>query len=298
MVEEGQEILDAHHHIWLVDRTPWLNGPAVKRIFGDYQPLRRDYSIAEYATDVRPEGVTKSVYVQVNVAPGDEVWEAGWAAEEGQREGLIQAVVAFADLAADDVGGTIDRQVAGAPVRGIRQQLHWHSNPAYRFANRPDGMLLPEWQRGLRELARRDLHFELQVFQGQFAHALTLVDAHPDVRFVLLHAGMPEQLARDAETEWAKGLSNFAARPNVLTKISGLGTFTRRCKIEEWRPIIERTVDTFGPDRCMFGSNFPIEKLWTSYAALLETVRSCLSRYSASEQRAVLHDTAARIYRI
>jgi predicted TIM-barrel fold metal-dependent hydrolase len=298
MVEKGQEVLDAHHHIWRVDRTPWLSGPPVKRIFGDYEPLRRDYSIAEYASDARSNGVTKSVYVQVNVAPGDEVWEAGWAAEEGRNEGLVQAVVAFADLAAPDVGETIDRQIASAPVRGIRQQLHWHSNPAYRFAGTPDGMLRPEWQRGLRELARRDLHFELQIFQSQFAHALALVDAHPDARFVLLHAGMPEQSSGDAGADWAKGLSAFAARPNVLAKISGLGTFTRRCDVEEWRPIVERTVDAFGPERCMFGSNFPIEKLWTSYATLLETVRSCLSRYSADERRAVLHDTAARFYRI
>jgi predicted TIM-barrel fold metal-dependent hydrolase len=298
MAEQTQAVIDAHHHIWRVDRTPWLNGPPVNRIFGDYAPLRRDYAIAEYADDARSSGVTKSVYVQVNVAPFDEVWEAGWAAEQGRKAGLIQAVVAFADLSAPDLGETLDRQIACSPVRGIRQQLHWHSNPAYRFAGTPDAMLRAEWQQGLRALARRNLHFELQVFQNQYVHALTLIDAHPDMRFVLLHAGMPESTSGEAGGEWAKGLSEFAARPNVVTKISGLGTFARQCDADEWRPVVERTVDTFGPERCMFGSNFPIEKLWASYAELLGAVRFSLSRYSADEQQAVLYGTAARFYRI
>ena len=298
MIKKEQGIIDAHHHIWRMDRTPWLNGPPVSRIFGDYAPLRRDYSIAEYAEDARSNGVTKSVYIQVNVAPGDEAWEAQWAGEQGHQEGLVQAVVSFADLASPDVGDVLDRQLACSPVRGVRQQLHWHSNPAYRFAKTPDGMLRPEWQRGLRELVRRGLHFELQVFQSQYAHALALIDANPDVTFVLLHAGMPESLSGEAGAEWARGLSSFAVRPNVVTKISGLGTFTRSCNVEEWCPIVECAVDTFGPARCLFGSNFPIEKLWTSYAALIAVARTALSRYSADEQLAVLHDTAARLYRI
>jgi len=293
-----EEVIDAHHHIWQFDRTPWLSGPPVKRIFGDYKGLRRDYSIAEYAIDARSDDVTKSVYVQVNVAPGDEVWEAGWAAEEGKKEDFVQAVVAFADLTAPNVGDVIDHQMACSPVRSIRQQLHWHRNPAYRFASAPDGMLRPEWQRGLRELAIRGLHFELQIFQGQFAYGLALVDAHPDVSFVLVHAGMPERSSGDAEFEWRKGLSQFAERPNVLAKISGFGTFAHRCDVNEWRPLVERTVDAFGPTRCMFGSNFPIEKLWTNYATLLDTIRACLSGYNASERRAVLYETAARLYRI
>src|SRR5437660_12124282 len=105
-------IVDAHHHIWRRDRTPWLAGPPVPRIFGTYEALRRDYPIEEYAADARPQGVTRSVYVQVNVAPGDEVEEIEWAAAEGPREGLVQGVVAFADLAAPDVGDVLDRQLA------------------------------------------------------------------------------------------------------------------------------------------------------------------------------------------
>jgi predicted TIM-barrel fold metal-dependent hydrolase len=292
------EIVDAHHHIWRKDKTPWLNGPVVPRIFGDYEPIKRDYGIREFAADAKPSGVAKSVYIQINVAPGDEVWEVEWAAAEGRRHDLVNAIVSFADLADPGVGDILDRQMASGPIRGVRQQLHWHTNPAFRFQPTPDLMLDPRWARGLRAVAARGLHFELQVFPRQYASSLKLVDRHPEATFILLHAGMPDDLSEDGLRVWIKGLEEFARRPNVLAKISGLGTFSRSCDAREWKPIIERTVDTFGPDRCLFGSNFPIEKLWTDYTILIEAIRGGLSGYHPVERQAVLRDTAIRVYKL
>jgi predicted TIM-barrel fold metal-dependent hydrolase len=270
----------------------------VPRIFGPYQAVRRDYLAGEYAADARPSGVIRSVHIQANVAPGKAVDEVAWAAASGRRAGLVQAVVAFADLSAPDVGDLLDRQLAYPAMRGIRQQLHWHPDPAWRSAPVPDLMLNPGWQRGLREATRRSLHFELQVFPNQYVHALRLVEAFSDTTFVLLHAGMPADRSPDGMAFWRQGLARFAARPNVLVKLSGLGTFTRRCRQDEWQPVIETTIDLFGPDRCMFGSNFPIEKLWTDYATLISVFRASLSRYTPGEQRQVLHDVATRTYQL
>ncbi len=292
------KIIDAHHHIWRFDRTPWLQGSMHPRIFGDYDTLRRDYDIAEFASDAAPHGVIGSVYIQVNLAPGDEVWEAQWAAEEGSRHGLVQAVVAFADLHHPRVADLLDRQISVAPIRGIRQQLHWHEDPRYRFAASPTTMLEPAWQRGLRAVGARGLHFELQVFPSQFDSALVLVDAHPDIVFVLLHAGMPADATAAARAQWAAGLRAFALRPNVVVKLSGLGTFARRCELSLWQPVIEQTVEIFGPTRCLFGSNFPIEKLWTDYGTLINTVSLSLAGYSDRERQAIFHGTAVWLYRL
>jgi predicted TIM-barrel fold metal-dependent hydrolase len=90
----------------------------------------------------------------------------------------------------------------------------------------------------------------------------------------------------------------LAAAPNVHVKLSGLGTFARACSTELWSPVIRETVELFGPERCMLGSNFPIEKLWTSYAEVVRVTVESLSGLSAGDQRAVLHDTAARVYRL
>ncbi len=291
-------IIDTHHHIWRLDRTPWLNGPIAPRIFGDYTNIRRDYPISEYFEDVSTHGVVKSVYVQVNVAPGDEIWEAGWATQQGQPFGLCQAAVAFCDLNSPDAGDVLDKLIASGPVRGIRQQLHWHEMPLYSFARRPDLCLDPNWQEGLKELERRQLHFELQIFPSQYRDALTVVDRRPGLNFVLLHAGMPEDRSAEGHKFWSDGLRAFAERPNVVTKLSALGTFSHRCDVNLWSPIIHQTVDIFGPRRCMFGSNFPIEKLWTDYASLVAAVRTALTSYSHDEQADILGQNAARFYRI
>jgi predicted TIM-barrel fold metal-dependent hydrolase len=289
-------IIDAHHHIWRLAATPWLNGPPVPRIFGAYEPLRRDYTIEEYLAEARPCGVTQSVFVQVNVAPGAEVDEVAWVQSAADRAGFPQAITAFADLAAPDVGDTLDRALAGGNVRAIRQQIHWHETPLYRFAQRPDVMNDAAWRRGLHEVARRGLMFELQVFASQMADAAALAQAFPDLTFILLHAGMLEDRSQSGWARWRAGMRQLAACPNVVTKLSGLGTFERACSVALWRPVVEETIQLFGPERCLFGSNFPIEKLWTSYAALIDTMQACLAGYGAAERQAVLHDTAARLY--
>ncbi|GGG51285.1 amidohydrolase [Caldovatus sediminis] len=292
-----EPIIDAHHHIWRLAATPWLNGPPVPRIFGAYGPLRRDYGIEEYLAEATPCGVVRSVFVQVNVAPGAEVEEVAWVQSVADRAGgFPHAITAFADLAAPDVGAVLDRALAAGRVRAVRQQLHWHEKPLYRFAARPDVMNDPAWRRGLGEVRRRGLAFELQVFPGQMRDAAALVRAFPEMTFILLHAGMLEDRSAEGWALWRRGMTELAACPNLVVKLSGLGTFERACSVALWRPVIEATVELFGPNRCLFGSNFPIEKLWTSYAELVATVRACLEGYAAEERRAILHDTAARIY--
>jgi predicted TIM-barrel fold metal-dependent hydrolase len=291
-------IIDAHHHIWRFDKTPWLQGPPVPRIFGAYEPLRRDYTIEEYLADARPSGVTQSVFVQVNVVPGEEVDEVAWVQSAANRCGFPHAITAFADLAAPDVGAVLDRELAAGNVRAIRQQLHWHEKPLYRFAARPDVMNDAQWRRGLREVARRGLMFELQVFTSQMADAVALARSFPDLTFILMHAGMLEDRSTEGWQRWREGMRALAACANVVTKLSGLGTFDRACAVERWQPIIAATVDLFGPSRCLFGSNFPIEKLWSSYSALVAVFRACLSGYAPGEQQAILHDTAARLYQL
>ena len=291
-----EPVIDAHHHIWRLAETPWLQGPPVPRIFGAYEPLRRDYTIAEFMADAVPCGVVKSVFVQVNVAPGREVEEVAWVQSAADRHGFPHAVTGFADLAAPDVGDVLDRQMAAANLRAVRQQIHWHERAQYRFAPRPDVMNDPDWRRGLREVERRGLMFELQVFASQMTDARALARDFPGVTFVLTHAGMLEDRSEAGWAAWRRGMAGLAGCPNVVAKISGLGTFDRACREERWRPVIAATLDLFGAGRCLFGSNFPIEKLWTDYATLIGTVRRCLADLPPADRRAVLHDTAQRLY--
>jgi predicted TIM-barrel fold metal-dependent hydrolase len=291
-------IIDAHHHIWRLAETPWLNGPPVPRIFGDYAPLRRDYFMDELAAEFRAHGVTRSVYVQINVAPAREVEEVEWVQSVADRHGYPHGIVGYADLASPQVGAVLDRQMACANLRGIRQQLHWHPQPLYCFASRPDLMNDRAFRAGIAELGRRGLLFELQVFASQMADAARLARDHPGVAFVLLHAGMLEDRTPEGWTRWRAGMRALAACPNVSVKLSGLGTFARECSVELWKPVVEETLALFGAGRCLFGSNYPIEKLWTSYGRIIEVMHECTAALTAPERRAVFHDTAARVYRL
>lgn len=291
-------IVDSHHHIWNLADLPWLLGPEVPRIFGDYSAIRRDYTIDEYLDDISSSGVTKSVYIQANWSPNRAESEVAWVQSVADRHGFPHAIIGFADLAQDDCGRVLDAQMCSANMRGIRQQLHWHEKPQYRFALQPDLMTSPKWQRGLKELGDRGLTFELQVFAKQMPDCAAVAQAFPRIKFVLSHAGMLEDDSDESIALWRAGMRRLAACPNVYAKLSGLGTFAHRCDVTLWKPIVDETVALFGADRCMFGTNFPIEKLWTTYGNIVAVARQCITGLSQADQRAILHDTAVDVYRL
>ena len=147
------EIVDGHHHIWRQADLPWLTGPMQPRIFGPYEPIRRDYSIQEYLDDLKGSGVTRSVYVQTNWANDRFEDEAAWVQQTADEHGWPHAIVAYANFAVDDVRQQLDRLTRYPLVRGVRMQLHWHENPLYRFAARPDLCADPVIRRNVARLA-------------------------------------------------------------------------------------------------------------------------------------------------
>ena len=130
-------IVDAHHHIWRQHDLPWLMGPMQPRIFGPYEPIRRDYAIEEYLGDIEGSDIAQSIYVQANWAPAQAVDEVAWVQAEADRTGYPLAIVGYADLRDPDVGAVLEAQSRYPLLRGIRMQLHWHENEQYRFADGP-----------------------------------------------------------------------------------------------------------------------------------------------------------------
>jgi predicted TIM-barrel fold metal-dependent hydrolase len=288
-------IVDAHHHIWRQADLPWLVGPMQPRIFGPYQSIRRDYPIGEYLDDLAGNGVVKSVYVQTNWAKERFEDETAWVQRTAEETGWPHAIVAYADFGANDVRPQLDRLKRYPLVRGLRMQLHWHDNPLYRFAERADLCADPTIRRNVGRLADYGWSFDLQVFAPQMPGAAGLAEACPDVTFVLQHAGMLEDPA--GRSEWRAGMARLAACPNVVCKLSGLGTFIHRNEPAHIAGILNDSVAIFGADRCLFGSNFPIEKLWTGYRALVEAYRDAVAS-NPPLRDAIFHDTAMRVYRL
>ncbi len=146
-------MIDAHFHIWRQADLPWLMGPMQPRIFGPYEPIRRDYPIEEYLADASAGGITGAVYVQANWAPARAMDEVRFVAESAQRAGFPVGIVAYADMLAEDIRPQLDALAAEPSVCGVRMQLHWHENPLYRFASRPDLARDPGFSKMSRGLA-------------------------------------------------------------------------------------------------------------------------------------------------
>jgi predicted TIM-barrel fold metal-dependent hydrolase len=221
--------------------------------------------------------------------------EAAFVADASDRTGFPVAIVAYADMLADDARRHFDQLARIGRVRGVRMQLHWHENPLYRFASRPDLACDERLQANVARLRDYGWSFDLQVFASQMEGAADLAAACPDVTFVLQHAGMLEDLSDDGIQAWRAGMELLAARPNVVSKLSGLGTFLRANDPAHVSFVARETLGLFGSARCLFGSNFPIEKLWTNYRELIDAHLAAIPEAARAD---VFGNTARRVYRL
>jgi predicted TIM-barrel fold metal-dependent hydrolase len=287
--------VDAHHHIWPHRELPWLAGEMIPRIFGPYESLQgRDYTIEEYVADATANGISQSVYVQANWPLERSVDEVRWVQQQHDRTGWPHAIVGSADLFDPKAGATLEAQATTSPLmRGCRLQLHWHENPNFRFQPTPDRGTDPIFNENLKLLGELRWPFELQTFPTQLPFATQLVQNHPDLTFVLVHAGMPIE-----GEPWEQALHALAQQPNVVVKLSGQGTFVHRVDTDLIRRVASTVIAEFGSERAMFGTNFPIESIWTDFSSLMEAWLGVLAEFPDRDRENVLGRTARRVYRL
>lgn len=290
--------IDAHHHIWRLNDLDWLQGPSQPRIFGDYDSIKKDYLIADFMKDLNGSGIKKSVYIQVNWPTGQEVNEAMWVQEVSNICGWPHALIGYVNFLEEDAAATLRKLSDISLMRGIRQQLHWHQNPQYCFQPEPDLMNNSLWQKNFSHLQDYDWIFELQVFSSQMRDAAKFAEKFPNTTMILQHCGMPEDISKVGLQNWREGMARLAQNDNIQCKFSGLGTFIHRNDSSFIGDITSECLQLFGSSRCLFGSNFPIEKIWTDYNSLINSYQSCLNNLPPGEQKAIMGGNAASIYKL
>jgi predicted TIM-barrel fold metal-dependent hydrolase len=291
-------ILDAHHHLWDLTRVdyPWLREKGVRRFFGDPTPIQRDYLPATFQSDHDGLPVIKSVHIQVGAAPGSELDETRWLEEAAGEGQLPSAIVAFCDLSAPDHRSQIEAQLnASKRLRGIRQIVSRHPVEDRKNGS-PQLLRDPAFLVGLRTLAELDLSFDLQLTPPYLEEVALLLERVPKLRVALCHAGSPWDQTQEGLRLWKAGLSKLAENENVSCKLSGFGMFDPDWTRLSLQPLVEGVLEIFGPGgRTMWGSNFPVDKLYRDYRTLFETVRDLVP---ASEHDAVFRGTAETFYRL
>ena len=296
------QVVDPHIHLWDLEanRYPWLEKPA--DIFtGDYSSIARTHRLEDFLADAGPVEVLKVVHIDAGHDPADPVRETRWLQDIADRpgsRGLPNAIVASIDLSRPDAGATLEAHAAAPNLRGVRQILNVHADPYFDYVGR-HFMEEETWAGNFGLLGRHGLSFDLHIYPSQMPAAAALAAAHPDIPIVLNHTGMFADRGSVAGWRaWRGGLRALAAQPNVSVKISGLGMLDHRWTVESLRPYALEALDAFGVDRAMFASNFPVDRLYSSYEALWSAYAAIVSDMGEHEKAAMFRGNAERIYRI
>jgi predicted TIM-barrel fold metal-dependent hydrolase len=294
-----REIVDAHHHLW--DKAalpyPWLEGPPfAPSVAGDVGPISGDYLLDHFRADAAGYRLTGSVHVDGGTS--DPLGETAWVQALTDAQELPTAIVAGARLHQPDIEEVLEKHAAHSAVRGVRHILNWDPDPNITFVDRPDLMTDPAWLKGYAALARHGLSFDLQVYPWQLAAAAELAARFPETPMILNHCGMPIHQRDIGLKTWQNGMRRLAAEPNTSVKISGLGMVDWHWSCKSIRPLVLETIDVFGPERCMFASNFPVDRLYSSFADLYAAFETIVAGFSQHEQHAMFAANARRIYRL
>ncbi|MDH6152861.1 MULTISPECIES: amidohydrolase family protein [Paraburkholderia] len=296
------QVVDSHIHLWdlKTHRYPWLENPGVSFV-GDARDLKHDYLLDDLLGEAGDIDVLKLVHVEANHDPADPVEETRWLQSIADRDasrGMPNAIVAAVDLSAQNAPALLEAHASFANTRGIRQILNVHDNKLFDYVGRYY-MREPQWREHFALLRRYDLSFDLQLYPSQMEEAATLARAHADTLLVVNHAGMfVDRNSVAGYRAWREGMRLLAACPNVAVKISGLAMFDHHWTVESLRPYVLETIDTFGVERAMFASNFPVDRLFGSYTDWWRAYAAIVGDASEAEKDALFRRNAERYYRI
>ena len=302
MIGDGEDdswrMVDAHQHFQDLGSGsyPWLDPD--RPLEGDLSSLRRNYLPADYRQDISGLGVIKTVHVQNGRNPHDPLDETRWLSGLASKEGLPDAIVAYAYLSEPRVGALLEAHAEFPRVRGVRHILNWHDDPRLRSASSETLMESPPWREGFARLAPLGLSFDLQLYWPQMDSALRLAKAFPATTLVLDHFGMVADRSAEGVIHWRAAIKRLAQAPNVFVKLCGFGLGSPHWTLEGTLPLLRHTLECFGPRRTMVGTNMPVDLLFASPKKIVSAIRAVVADLSEAERTAILRATAERVYRI
>lgn len=291
------EIIDTHVHFWDLARFryPWLDAE-------ECAPIRASYLPGQLISDFEDLDVRGLVHVQADMDRGvDPAEETKWLESMRQAHGDLPPMVcvAYADLRAPALDDVLRRHLRHEFVRGIRQEAWFDPDSTLPGILRTNLLSDAAWIMGLRTLRRYDLLFELLVKAEQLEQAAAVFNDLPGLPVVLEHTGVPINRDGGPPPQWRSGMRAFAKSvPHSVLKISAMGFIRPSWSLADVGPIVREGIEIFGPERCMLGSNFPVEQPHGSYSRLWRAYDEITRDLSIDERADIFSRTARRVYRI
>jgi predicted TIM-barrel fold metal-dependent hydrolase len=293
-------IIDAHHHLW-APFTPetdlgyvWLKDIGAMKPFGDPTPIQRDYLLDEFLGEDPATKLAGSVHLQVDPRIPDPVAETALIQSLSDASGHPIMTVGFVDLAAPEAEKQLKWHCVYPNFRGVRQILsHLPERPEISFS---DGTQLsnPTWQRNFASFAELGLSFDLMLYPEQMPQAAAFLAKHPGVPVVLEHLGSPYDTTPEGMARWHKGMKALAALPHVHVKLSGYAMYFQSHLSGAAIEVTQAILEMFGPNRVMFGSNFPVDKLHLTYADVVAFMKA---QVPSDSLEAVMGANASKFYK-
>lgn len=291
-------IVDTHLHLWDLDQFeyPWLADDGA-------EDLHWDYLVDDWVNDSAAVDVAATVHVQAEMSHAtDPAEETAWLASlEAHRpsDPVPTVCIGYADLRAPDLDDVLDRHQRHSLFRGVRQEAWFDPNSARADVPRHNLLDDAAWVAGLDRLSSRQLSFDLLVWSHQLTQAASIFAEKPELAVVLEHTGLPIDSDAEQRELWRSGMRSFATKvPHAMLKISALRFVSATWSLPDLAPVVKEAIEIFGPHRCMFGSNFPVDRPAISYHQLWSGYDSMTADLSNDERTMMFTANAARTYRI
>lgn len=295
-------IIDPHTHLWDLSmrKHPWLlPSDGSVQALGGLEKLRQDFLAADYLRDSARQDIVATVHIEALWERTDTLGETRWLETLDKPRGIAARYVAAAPFGTPEAAEIIAAQAAFPRVAGIRDVLSFHpTNPGKSFAARADIALDPAWRRDVGRLIDHGLHFELMMYPYQLDGVLDLARSLPELRIIVNHCASPIDRDEAGMQRWRRAVTALGKQPNVAIKVSNITAYDPAPTRESVLAVAMHCIESFGTDRAMFATDWPVARLAVSFDEIYRTFRRITEDFTPSEQRALFHDNAKRLYRL
>ena len=297
----NQKIIDTHHHLWdpTSNKYDWLVAPG-------HEIFNHVYLVDDYINDLKKLNIIKSIHVQAEINKSETIYETEWLQNISNSNSSTNifnfpnAIIGFADFLDSDVEKILEQHLKRANFRGIRSILNFDKNNKNISHASMDYLKEETWLKNFSLLSKYNLSFDLSILLNQVNDAAKLIGNESNILFIINHTLSPMDVTENNLEAWLSGIKLLSSFDNVVVKLSGFGEFNSKWTEETIRPLILNTIDNFGVDRCMFGSNFPVDKFLSSsgYFDYWNAYFNIVSDFTDNEKDKMFYQNAEKFYKI